>query len=324
MTATASVALESLPVIDLSPLGEGPEGLAHVAAEIGRACRTIGFFYIRDHGISHAMLEDIYARSAAFFALPLAQKSALTIANSMNNRGYAGMESESLDPSKLSDAKEAFNIGRDPEPGEVTDPAMPSVGRNQWPDLPGFRAAMLGYYGAMRRLSERIHTAFALDLGLPPGFFADKVDRPLATLRLLRYPPHPGIFDGSRYGAGAHTDYGNLTLLSQDAVGGLEVRTRAGQWVSAPPIPDTYVCNIGDCLMRWSNDVYVSTPHRVANISGRERYSVAFFFDPNPDAVIECLPTCQSPDRPARYPPVTTAQYLTERLDATYAFRKDR
>jgi isopenicillin N synthase-like dioxygenase len=323
MNATASVAAEALPVIDLSPLWEGPEGLAHVAAEIGRACRTIGFFYIRDHGIPQAMLDQVYARSAAFFALPLEQKSALTISNSMNNRGYAGMESESLDPSKLSDAKEAFNIGRDPAPGEVADPAMPSVGRNQWPELPGFRETMLAYYEALRRLSERIHAAFALDLGLPTDYFVDKVDRPLATLRLLRYPPHPGIFDGSRYGAGAHTDYGNLTLLSQDQVGGLEVRTRGGEWLPATPVPGTFICNIGDCLMRWSNDVYVSTPHRVTNISGRERYSVAFFFDPNPDAIVACLPSCESTERPARYPPITAARYLTERLDATYAFRKE-
>lgn len=323
MPATVFSQADGLPVIDLSPLTQGDQGVARVAAEIGHACRTIGFFYISNHGIPVEVLQEVYTLSARFFALPIDEKRALTIAKSMNNRGYAGMESESLDPSKLSDAKEAFNIGREPEEGEALDPGTPSIGHNQWPVLSGFRAVMLGYYDAMRRLSERLHAAFALDLGLPGDYFADKIDRPLATLRLLRYPPHPGIFDGSRYGAGAHTDYGNLTLLAQDEVGGLEVRTRSGDWIQAPPIPGTFICNIGDCLMRWSNDVYVSTPHRVTNISGRERYSIAFFLDPNPDARVECLPTCAGVDRPARYPPVTAAAYLTERLNATYAFRQE-
>jgi isopenicillin N synthase-like dioxygenase len=270
------------------------------------------------------MVAKVYAMSARFFALPFEQKSALDIANSLNNRGYAGMESESLDPEKLADAKEAFNVGRDPEPGEILDPSLPSQGQNQWPDLPGFQDTMKSYYAGVRQLCERLHAAFAIDLDLQPDYFAASVDRPMATLRLLRYPPHPGTFDGTRYGAGAHTDYGNITILSQDDVGGLEVRSRDGAWLAATPIPGTFICNIGDCLMRWSNDVYVSTPHRVTNTSGRERYSVAFFFDANPDALVNCLPTCSGPDRPALYPPITAGRYLRERLDATYAFRKQK
>lgn len=311
-----------LPVIDLSPLlGGAPGGREQVAAAIGEACRTIGFFYVRHHGVAPALIDALYAMSRRFFALPLADKQALSITRSMNNRGYSAIGTESLDPSKLADAKEAFNLGREPEPGETVDPSAPSQGRNLWPELPGFRETASAYYTAMRRLCERIHEAIAVDLQLPPDYFAPYVDRPLATLRLLRYPPHPGRFDGSRYGAGAHTDYGNLTVLSQDEVGGLEVRTRDGRWIAAPPLPGCFVCNIGDCLMRWSNDVYVSTPHRVVNAGGRERYSIAFFFDPNPDARVACLPSCSSAARPARYPPITAAEHLRERLDATYAHR---
>jgi isopenicillin N synthase-like dioxygenase len=238
----------------------------------------------------------------------------------MNNRGYAGLESESLDPGALADAKEAYNMGRDPEPGDPDDTGLPSLGANQWPEIVGFRETMLDYYGVMRRLCERLHVAFAIDLGLAPDHFAHSIDRPLATLRLLRYPP--GVHNDPRPGAGAHTDYGNLTILSQDMTGGLEVRTRDGRWIEATPVAGTFVCNIGDCLMRWSNDIYKSTPHRVTNLSGRLRYSVAFFFDPNADALIACLPTCATPDNPPRYAPILAADYLRERLDATYAFRR--
>ena len=173
------------------------------------------------------------------------------------------------------------------------------------------------------QLGRDLHRAFALDLGLPPDFFEAKLDRPMATLRLLHYPPRPATVAEGQLGAGAHTDYGNLTLLATDEVGGLEVRRRdGGGWIPAPVVPDTFVCNIGDCLMRWTNDVYVSTPHRVVSPAGRERYSVAFFLDPNPDALVACLDSCAGPGRPAKYPPVTAADYLRQRLDATYAHRR--
>jgi isopenicillin N synthase-like dioxygenase len=143
----------------------------------------------------------------------------------------------------------------------------------------------------------------------------------MATLRLLHYPPQPPTADEGQIGASEHTDYGNITLLMTDGVGGLEVRRRDGVWIAAPSIPGAFVCNIGDCLMRWSNDVYVSTPHRVANRGGRERYSIAYFLDPNPDAEIAALPTCVSPEHPARYPAIAAADYLRQRLDATYGKR---
>jgi isopenicillin N synthase-like dioxygenase len=168
-----------------------------------------------------------------------------------------------------------------------------------------------------------LHRAFASDLGLRTDFFDDKFDRPMATLRLLHYPaPTPG--SEPRTGAGAHTDYGNLTLLATDDVGGLEVRTRAGQWIEAPVVPGAFIVNIGDCLMRWTNDVYVSTPHRVVNRSARERYSIAFFYDPNPDAMVETIPSCVGEGEVVRYPPILAADYLTMRLDASKPAEADR
>jgi isopenicillin N synthase-like dioxygenase len=137
-----------------------------------------------------------------------------------------------------------------------------------------------------------------------------------STLRLLHYPAAASGGE-EQIGAGAHTDYGNLTLLATDDVGGLEVRTRAGTWIEAPAMPGAFVVNIGDCLMRWTNDVYVSTPHQVVNRSGRERYSIAFFFDPNPDAEVAVIPSCVGEGQRARYQPILAADYLKYRLDAS-------
>jgi isopenicillin N synthase-like dioxygenase len=258
----------------------------------------------------------------------LQAKDALAIRHSGNNRGYVALGEERLDVSRPSDVKAAFNIGLELSP---TDPELragvPFRAVNLWPDaraLPEFRATMLAYFDACHQLGTRLHRALALDLGLSEHFFDALLDRPMATLRLLHYPPRPERFEPGQLGAGEHTDYGNLTLLATDDAGGLEVQTRDGQWIAPPNISGALVCNIGDCLMRWTNDIYVSTPHRVVNPIGRERYSVAFFLDPNPEAEVACLPSCVTAQRPARYPPTTGAAYLKSRLDATYLHRQEK
>ncbi|ODN69960.1 isopenicillin N synthase family dioxygenase [Methylobrevis pamukkalensis] len=317
--------MDRLPIIDLSALvgADDPAALAMVAAEIGAAARGPGFFYVSGHGIDPDLLADVFTQSAAFFDLPRADKAPLSIERSPHNRGYVGLLGEKLDSAKPADLKEAFNIGLDLSPD---DPRIlggePFRGVNVWPDLPGFAETMRGYYDAAWSVGRLLHRAIAVDLGLAPDFFEDKLDQPMAVLRLLHYPPHPAGAEEGQLGAGEHTDYGNITLLMTDDVGGLEVRRRDGTWLKAPPIPGAFVCNIGDCLMRWTNDVYVSTPHRVLNAGGRERYSVAFFLDPNPDALVACLPGCASDETPAKYAPVTGADYLAARLDATYDFRR--
>ena len=309
-----------LPVIDVAPLwNEGSEGLGAVAAAIGRACRTTGFFYVSGHGIPDALRADVFALSRRFFALPLADKVALSITATGNNRGYVAMDGENLDPAAPADVKEAFNIGREAEPGETVDSTAPSSGSGPWPNLPAFRATMTAYYQACRRLCEELHAAFAIDLGLVPDYFTRFIDRPAATLRLLHYPSASS--NAARLGAGEHTDYGNVTILAQDDVGGLEVRTRAGEWLAADPVPGALLCNIGDCLMRWSNDIYVSTPHRVLSPVARDRYSLAYFFDPNLNAVIECLDNCQVGGQPARYEPVRFEYYLRAKLGTTHSYR---
>lgn len=307
-----------LDVIDLTGL-DGANGAAvrRVATELGRACREVGFFYIRNHGIPHALLAGIFRCAQAFFAAPQADKNEFAITRPSHNRGYVGIATESLNRSQA-DLKEAFNIGLDlPDTDVEVLQGKPFRGVNVWPPTPGFRETVLAYYNTLWRLGLNLHLAIAADLGLATSYFADKFDRPMATLRLLHYPPHE-VRAGELAGAGEHTDYGSLTILLNDEAGGLEVRRRDGRWIEAPPIPGAFICNIGDCLMRWSNDIYVPTPHRVTSPPNRDRYSVAFFLDPNPDALIACLPGCSSLGKPAKYPPILAADYLRERLVATY------
>jgi isopenicillin N synthase-like dioxygenase len=311
----------TIPVIDIAPLVKGSPEQAHaVASALGSACRDVGFFYISGHGVPPALIGRAFETSAAFFAGPASIREAASFSGPGGNRGYIRLGGETLDPGKPPDVKEAFNIGLELAPD---DPELlaraPFRARNLWPDMPGFRDTMLDYFNALWRLGRDLHRGFALDLGLEPDFFESRLDRPNATLRLLHYPPVTKPLADGQLGAGAHTDYGNVTLLATDAVGGLMVQDRSGRWLDAPVMPGAFVCNIGDCLMRWSNDVYVSTPHKVVSPPGIDRCSVAFFLDPNPDAVVECLPTCTSPERPARYTPISGADFLRSRLEPTYA-----
>jgi isopenicillin N synthase-like dioxygenase len=309
---------DGLPIIDLGSSGEANGvSLTRIAAEVGAACRDVGFFYVVNHDVAPELIAKTFAQSHAFFALPVADKRKLAIETIGGNRGYSGLLHEALDPARGPDMKEAFNVGLDLS---ADDPELlagkPFRSLNAWPGVPGFRETLLSYYDACARLGARLHRAFASDLGLRGDFFDDKFDRPMATLRLLHYPAPPAGSD-PQTGAGAHTDYGNLTLLATDNVGGLEVRTRAGQWIEAPVVPGAFIVNIGDCLMRWTNDVYVSTPHRVVNRSARERFSIAFFYDPNPEALVETIPSCVGEAGAVRYAPILAADYLTMRLDAS-------
>jgi isopenicillin N synthase-like dioxygenase len=310
--------MTDIPIIDVSGLrSDDIADRNAVAAELGAACRNVGFFYVTGHGIPPAIATGIFDAARTLFALPGPAKDALSIKRSPHNRGYVGIAAERLDETASPDQKEAFNIGLELPPD---DPELlagkPFRGVNLWPDLPGWRDRVLGYYDACMALQLAIHRGFALDLGVSEDFFADKMDRPIATLRLLHYPAGAPSA-GADLGAGTHTDYGNLTILATDGVAGLQVRRRDGVWLDAPHVEGAFVCNIGDCLMRWTNDVYVSTPHRVLR-PRQERYSVAFFADANPDALVNALPGCVAPGEAPRYAPTLCGDYLTQRLTATY------
>jgi isopenicillin N synthase-like dioxygenase len=312
--------MAAIPVIDIGPLVSNAPTAPAVAATIGRACRETGFFYVVGHGIAPETVATVFSMARAFFAQPYAEKQKAAFSGPSGNRGWIKFGNEVLDPGKPPDLKEAFNIGLELPPD---DPELvagrPFRGVNCWPEIPGFRTAALTYFDACWHLGCTLHRAFAIDLGLAPDFFAGVFTRPMATLRMLHYPPAPEKALAGQLGAGEHTDYGNITLLATDAVAGLMVRNRSGEWIAAPSVADAFVCNIGDMLMRWTNDIYVSTPHKVVSPPGQHRYSVAFFLDPNPDAIVECLPTCSAPGRPAKYPPVSAEDFLHSRLAPTYA-----
>ncbi|MAQ46819.1 MAG: 2OG-Fe(II) oxygenase [Confluentimicrobium sp.] len=305
-----------IPVLDWQRFASGRDADGF-AADLGAACRGPGFFLIKGHGIDRNLIKQVFSQATDFFAQPASVKEPLSIYTNPHNRGWAHMGSEALDDqSGVQDRKEAFNIGLDlPKDDPRVQAGEPFRGVNLWPqeaDLPHFREVMLAYYNAAWGLGVALHRAFARDLGLAEDWFAPHFTAPMATLRLLSYPPASGT--AGEIGAGAHTDYGAVTLLLTDGEPGLQVRPRGSDtWLDVPHMDDTFVVNISDCLMRWSNDIYASSPHRVAPPRNK-RHSVAFFLDPNPDSVITALPGTGDP----RYPAVTGADYLRSRLDATY------
>ena len=301
-----------IPVLDWQRFASGNDRDGFVR-DLGHACRDTGFFLISGHGIPDNLITETFLAADAFFTQPVSAKEKADIRISKNNRGWSGEGTENLDDSQPEqiDRKEAFNIGL--ELAE-DDPRMeePFRGPNMWPDLPGFRDTALAYFDAVHTLGVELHRPIALDLGLDEHYFAPFLDSPLATLRMLRYPGGPA--HAGEIGAGAHTDYGSITLLMGDGEPGLQVRPRDQDWIDVPHVPGAFIVNIADCLMRWTNDVYVSTPHRVHTPKNTRR-SLAFFLDPNPDALIEALPGTGA----AKYPPVSGADYLKMRLDATYS-----
>lgn len=300
--------MNGVPVIDLT--GDG------AADALGRAFRETGFACVMGHDVPGDLTDATFAAAATFFAFDDAAKEPLSIARNPHNRGWAATGSERLDPgSGQTDRKQAFNVGLDLAPDDPRIRAgEPFRGVNVWPDLVGFRATVMAYYDACLALGLRIMALVARDLGLPPDHFAQHFAAPLATLRMLSYPAATGA--SGEIGAGAHTDYGAITLLATDGAPGLQVHPRGAGWTDVPHMPGGYVVNIGDALARWSNGTYVSTPHRVLP-PPRPRQSLAFFLDPDPDALLAPLPGTGDSDAS----PVTMAAHLRERLDATYGAR---
>lgn len=313
-----------IPLIDMSPLIAGTDKLS-VAREIGRACHEVGFFYIVGHGLEAGLIESAFAQARRFFDLPAAAKEAVHIARSPQHRGYFPLFEENTDPERTADLKEGFDLARDLGPQDPQVLAgLPLHGPNHWPaGLPGFQEALMAYFDRLCGLSHMLLEGFALSLDLAEDFFSDKIDRPLAQLRLLRYPPQQGYIEEDTLGCGAHSDYGCLTILAQDDVAGLQIRTRDGRWIEAPPIPGSFVINTGDQMARWTNGRYPATLHRVINQSGCVRHSRPFFFDPNYEAEIACLESCLEPGQIPRHTPVIAGEYLASRYNDTFNYRQD-
>jgi isopenicillin N synthase-like dioxygenase len=314
---------DNIPVIDVAPLAAGgAEGVRRIAREMRVASESAGFFYVRNHGISTASREAALAAARAFFALPEAEKRRVSV-NALH-RGYVPMGQTTLSEDARADMKESFVWGLELAADDADVRAGKALmGPNRWPAaMPGMAGALYGYFEEAMACGHRLLRGLAVALDLPEGYFAARFAKPLARGAIIHYPPQPPAEPDDQFGTSAHTDYGGLTLLWQDANGGLEVLNRDGVWVAATPIPDTLVINVGDLLSRWTNDVFASNAHRVVNRSGRERYSMPVFFDPDYDTEIATLESCIDDHRPAQYPATTCGAYIVKRFDSVFEYRK--
>jgi isopenicillin N synthase-like dioxygenase len=317
---------QTIPLIDIEPLARPADPAARRAAEaLCRAYEEVGFAYIVGHGVPQAVIDRAFAASAEFHASPVERKQSIAI--NEFHRGYMALATSTVVTSTVA-ANRKPNLSQSlmlmhEVAADDPDRGKPLQGPNQWPDwLPGFRSVVEGYIAALDAVARRLLGAFTLGLGLPAGTLEPLFAKPTTFLRMLHYPPHPADAPDGQFGSAPHTDYGCMTILAQDKVGGLQVRSRQKSWIDAVPIEGSFVLNLGDLMPRWSNDRFVSTPHRVVNRSGGDRYSLPYFFDPSMEATIACLPGCSGPGNPPRYPPIRYGDYLMERLDKNYDYRK--
>lgn len=320
--------MKTIPLIDLqNNLDASSTTAKRSASELYAALSSIGFAYIAGHNVSAQSRAAAFAASKDFHESPLKMKQSLAI--NEFHRGYMGMATSTLVTSSIAKvtkpnmSESLMMMHTLPE----DDPALlakePLQGPNQWPEwLPGFKPAMQQYEREVDVLARYIVRLISISLGMGPDALDHYFERPTTFLRALHYPPQPPQ-ETDAVGSAPHTDYGIITLLAQDNSGGLQVRPRCGDWIEAPPIENTYVLNVGDMLSRWTNERFVSTPHRVVNRSGSDRYSLPYFLDPSMDALIECLPTCIDVAHPPKHEPVLYGDYLMHRLNKNYNYRQD-
>jgi len=309
--------MPSLPIIDLAPALRGDaDARLQTARLLDASCRQYGFFYVTGHGVPIDLREAVFAQSKAFFDLPLDTKSRWRLDNSTVMRGYDPVGWQSLQAGMPADLKESFYLGVDRGPDDALVKAgVPNQGPNQWPDealAPGFRTTTQAYAQALSRLGHQVLGLLAESLALAPDYFESYLTDPMPVLRLLHYPPPVRPLLPGQVGSGAHTDWGSVTLLAQDPVGGLQVLCD-GEWLDAPFVPDSFVVNLGDLMARWSNERWRSNLHRVLpQPAGTHRYSAAYFFDIDYHALVSALPGCFNASNPARYPPITAGAHIVE------------
>ncbi|KAK9697603.1 hypothetical protein RND81_08G048000 [Saponaria officinalis] len=292
-----------------------------------QACLDSGFFYVINHGISQEFMEEVFAQSKKFFELPISEK--MKLLRNEKHRGYTPVLDELLDPEHQvqGDYKEGYYIGVE-VPEDDPEAEKPFYGPNIWPAteiLPGWRQTMEKYHSQALEVARAVGRIIALALDLDEDFFdkPEMLGKPIATLRLLHYGSGQ-VSDPSKglYGAGAHSDYGLITLLATDDVVGLQIckdRDAKPQiWEYVPPVKGAFIVNLGDMLERWSNCVFKSTMHRVLG-TGKDRYSIAYFVEPSHECLVECLPSCKSETNPPMFPPVRCGEYLSQRYRDTHA-----
>jgi len=315
-----------VPIIDIAPYFSGtPEDKRRVAAQLGRACREVGFYVIVGHGVDAALVDQVEAVSREFFDLPLAEKMKLHVGGAAGAVGYAAVGDTALAytrgqvaPPDLNESFQVAKVDAENDPHFQSEAARGLVPSNRWPEQPAaLKALYIRYYQRMGKLASDLMRLSALALELPESYFDDKIDRHISRLNVRLYPeqkvaPLPG-----QLRAAAHTDYGTVTILKPgDTIGGLQVADRDGNWHDVPMIPGSFVINQGDLMARWTNDRWLSTLHRVANPpeeahGGSRRLSIVFFHHPNFDATVSCLPTCAEPGVAPCYEPIQVSDYYS-------------
>ena len=326
--ATAKhIEVADIPVIDVGPIvsvdsaAGDTAAVAAIGAQMREAAERIGFFYVSNHGIPENLIRDTDAMARRFFAQPLEKK--MEVVPLDRHRGFLQVgQAKMYDKAKV-DLKESFIWGLDTpadDPDYLAGNRM--IGPNRWPAwMPELRPQLNAYFDAAHVCSKMLLRALAVSLNAPEDYFSRRMAKPISRGTLVWYPPQDPDAGEEQFGVAPHTDYGVITLLHQDDVGGLQVATRRGEWVTAHPIPGTLVINSGDLLGRWSNDRFKSNPHRVVNSSGRERLSIAMFIDPDFDTPI--VPVVQ-PGEKANYPEVSAGDYILGRFDKAFAYRNKK
>lgn len=308
---------ETIPVIDIGPLRDG-SAPGPVAEALHAASQGLGFIYVKGHGIPDDVVARAQEAAYRFFRAPAQEKAAVTV--SASHRGWLAQGGARMDDGVPPDLKESFIWGLQDEGGDAPRD-HPLRGDNQWPAfVPELETAAMDYFDHAHAVAYHLMRGFARGLHLPDDAFLRTTDRPLSRASFVYYPAQPKDAETPRYGVGAHTDFGVLTVLCQDMTGGLEVKTVEGDWIAAPPIAGTLVVNVADLLARWTDGAYVSTPHRVMNTSGRERLSLVLAYDPNPETPIDSRDIF-GPDHVPASEPTTCGDYLTARFARAFAYR---
>ncbi|MGE0416532.1 MAG: isopenicillin N synthase family dioxygenase [Acetobacteraceae bacterium] len=303
-----------IPMLDVSRWLAGDRSeLARLGSELRYAFERVGFYYLRGHDVPQSLIDAMFAEAARFHAQPLEAKLAIRI--NEHNIGYMPIGGSLARSSKVNNntrpsVNEALFFRRERAPDDPDVIAnIRFRGLNQWPaGLPGFRDTVLAYMTAMESLGRRLMPIYAVALDLPPDHFDAMFEKPNMIQRLTHYPPQQS-YEENEFSIAPHTDSGFATFLAPSPVPGLSIRLPDGRWFDAPSIQGAFTVNGGDLLKRWTNDRFLSTPHRVINTSGRRRYAIPFFFDAHPDTLIECLPTCRSANHPPKYEPITYHDY---------------
>jgi isopenicillin N synthase-like dioxygenase len=303
------------PVVDIGPLvANDTRRIPDVVADIAAACEQVGFMYVKNHGIENSVLGRMLGAAKAFFALPPDEKMEVAIANSPQFRGYLPLEYTGEEGPSGKNLQEAFVVMHE---RPLDDKAL-LYGPNQWPaQVPDLRPAMERYFSSMEALAFKMLPGFAAAMGLPADFFEKDFEQPMMILKPNHYPPQEITDETEMIGVGGHCDGGGFTILWQDNEGGLEIKNKSGEWVGVPPIEDTFVINIGNMLQRWTNGRFSSTEHRVINRNGNDRYSIAFFADPNYFTSVGAVIDKTKDDEP----PIICGEYLYKNYRRIYPQR---